>query len=49
MEWVLNRGTEPNGHCVIARNAVGHGVGTEWAQTGHKAKGHPGGWPSLRS
>ena len=31
-------GTAPNAHRMTARSSVGHGVGTEWAQAGHKAK-----------
>ena len=34
-------GTEPNGHFDDLEKAVGHGLGTKWAQDGHKAKSHP--------
>lgn len=31
------------------RARPGHGLGTKWAQDGHKAKSHPVGWLPLRS
>jgi len=34
-------GTAPNGHFDAALKTAGHGLGTKWAQDGHKAKRRP--------
>ena len=42
-------GTEPNGHFKALPKTAGHGLGTKWAQDGHKARSRPCGAASANS